>query len=113
MSTDDTEQSPFTRPAFVSAAIVVGLVLVLGAVLAVHAMTTGKATASPPTTSASPPAATSTPSPSTGTSEASVCGLPGTVTTGTLSSAPAAAWAYEGTTAYPTSDTYGPGKTDA
>jgi len=113
MSTDDTEQSPFTRPAFVWAAIVVGLVLVLGAVLAVHAMTTGKTTASPPTASGRPTAATSTPSPSTSSSEASVCGLSGTVMAGTLSKAPAATWAYEGTTAYPTSDTYGPGKTDA
>ncbi len=113
MSTDDTEQSPFTRPAFVWAAIVVGLVLVLGAVLAVHAMTAGKTTASPPAASGRPTAAPSTPSPSTGAAEASVCGLSGTVTTGTLSKAPAATWAYEGTTAYPTSDTYGPGKTDA
>ena len=113
MSTDDTEQSPFTRPAFVWAAIVVGLVLVLGAILAVHAMTTGKTTASPPAASGRPTAATSTPSPSTGASQASVCGLSGTVMAGTLSKAPAATWAYEGTTAYPTSDTYGPGKTDA
>jgi hypothetical protein len=113
MSSDDNEQNPFTRPAFVSAAIVVGLVVVLGAVLGIKALTAGnKDTAAAPTPSASPTATATQPSPNTGATEASVCGLSGAVMAGTLSTAPAAVWAYEGTTAYPTSKAYGPGATD-
>jgi hypothetical protein len=114
MSTDDTEQNPFTRPAFVSAAVIVGLVLVLGAVLGVRAMTKGnQGAAASPASSSAPTASTASPTSTATTADRSVCGLPGAVMTGTLSTAPSAKWSYQGTTAYPTSDTFGPGKTDA
>ncbi len=117
MSTDDTEQSPFTRPAFVWAAIVVGLVLVLGAILGIKALTSGndKNTTAAPTTTAKSTTAATTPSPSApvGDESRSTCGLPGIVLTGTVSVAPSATWAYEGTIAYPASSKYGPGATDS
>jgi hypothetical protein len=111
MSTDDTEQNPFTRPAFVSAAVIVGLVLVLGAVLGIRAMTKGNQGAAASPASSSAPTASSASPTSTATADASVCGLPGAVMTGALSTAPPAVWAYQGTTAYPTSKSYGPAAT--
>jgi hypothetical protein len=41
-----------------------------------------------------------------------VCGLDGVKLSGSLNAAPEATWAYEGTTGYPTSPTYGPGAND-
>ncbi|MFF2832352.1 hypothetical protein ACFVSK_11375 [Cellulosimicrobium cellulans] len=113
MATDDNEQNPFTRPGFIAAAVVVALVVVLGIVIAiVNATRSGDPDPAPepsapsPTTSAAP---TSEPSDVAG--GASVCGLEGEELSGTLSTAPAADWAYQGTTAYPTSSEFGPGET--
>ncbi|MDF2826778.1 MAG: putative rane protein [Mycobacterium sp.] len=115
MATDDNEQNPFTRPGFIAAAVVVALVVVLGIVIAiVNATRSGNPDPAPepsapsPTTSAAP---TSEPSHVAG--GASVCGLEGEELSGTLSTAPAADWAYQGTTAYPTSPEFGPGETSA
>jgi hypothetical protein len=115
MSTTDPDQSPFTRPRFVLAALVVGLVVVLAVVVGiVRATGHDNKDASPgPSASAAAPTAAGTPSSSAHGSDASACGLPGVVLTGTISAAPAAEWAYQGTTAYPTSPKYGPGATDS
>lgn len=120
MTTDETTPtppSPFSRPSFVLAGIVVGLVLILGAVLLIKGAVDGDdppATPSPnpsqPVTSSTSPAASPS---STGlpAGEASLCGLPTVMMSGQLTSAPAADWAYDGTTAYPTSKVAGPGAT--
>lgn len=112
MATDDNEQNPFTRPGFIAAAVVVVLVVVLGLVIAIVNATRSddpEPTPEPsPTTSTAP---TSDPSDVAG--GASVCGLEGEELAGTLSTAPAADWAYQGTTAYPTSPEFGPGETSA
>ncbi|MFJ2521304.1 hypothetical protein ACIOWF_20240 [Cellulosimicrobium cellulans] len=116
MATDDNEQNPFTRPGFIAAAVVVALVVVLGIVIAIVSATRSddpdpapEPSTSSPTTSAAP---TSEPSDVAG--GASVCGLvEGQELTGTLSTAPNAEWAYQGTTAYPTSSEFGPGETTA
>lgn len=114
MATDDNEQNPFTRPGFIAAAVVVAIVVVLGIVIAIVNATRSddpdptKPSPTSPTTSAAP---TSEPSDVAG--GASVCGLEGEELAGTLSTAPAADWAYQGTTAYPTSPEFGPGETSA
>lgn len=111
MAEDQDEQNPWTRGGFIAAAVVVAVVAVLGIVLAITA--TGPeddlATPGPSSTTSE---AVPTPEPSTPPSEddGSVCGLAGEELTGTLSTAPAAEWQYQGTTAYPTSSTYGPGE---
>jgi len=104
--------SPFTRPGFIISAIVVALIVVFGIILVV--VNVGKGDAAPTPTSTSTrggvsPSASPTPS---ATGDASVCGLDGVQLTGTVSAAPSATWKYEGTTGYPTSPTFGPGKTD-
>lgn len=112
------EQSPWTRGGFIAAAVVVAVVAVLGIVLAVTtarnsgaddaapapapSVSTGDVTVAPPE-----------PSPSAVAEDGSICGLDGEVLDGTLATAPAAEWQYQGTTAYPTSTTYGPGETSA
>ena len=113
MTTDDDEQqSPFTRPGFIAAAVVIALVVVLGIVLVVVNANDDdpgpSPTSSPAATSAAP-----TPEITEAAGGASVCGLDGEVLSGTLTSAPDATWAYQGVTAFPTSDTYGPGETGA
>jgi hypothetical protein len=115
MATDDNEHNPFTRPGFIAAAVLVALVVVLGIVIAIVSATrsddpdTAPEPSSPsPTTSAAP-----TTEPSNVAGGASVCGLEGEELTGTLSTAPDAEWAYQGTTAYPTSPEFGPGETTA
>jgi hypothetical protein len=124
------EQNPFTRPAWLAAAAVVAIVVILAIVVIIlnvrgrsapgasYATTPG--TVASASSLASSPAAPSTPSaaePSAGASsaatdpDASICGL-----RTDLSSAPSrpkADWKYEGTTAYPSSPTYGPAKTSA
>ncbi|MFS0700056.1 hypothetical protein AB6N24_08815 [Cellulomonas sp. 179-A 4D5 NHS] len=115
MSTNDTEPSPWTRPSFITAAIVVAIVVMLGAALAIRALTNDDANAAPPEPTASA-SASAEPSPTSddeaaGT-DASICGLEGVETTGTVTMAPAGEWAFQGTTAYPTSPEFGPGQAD-
>lgn len=106
------EPSPWTRPGFVAAAVLVAVIAVVGIVLAI---TNGGDDTTPPaaapvqTTSG---AATTTPSGSTDGDTDSVCGLKGTKTSGRLSKAPDAEWDYQGTAAYPVSKEHGPGRTD-
>lgn len=114
MATDDNEQSPFTRPGFIAAAVLVALVVVLGIVIAiVNATRSDDPDPTPEPSSPSPTTSTApTSEPSNVAGGASVCGLEGEDLTGTLSTAPGAEWAYQGTTAYPTSAEFGPGDTD-
>lgn len=112
MADEENEQNPWTRPGFVAAAVVVAIVVVLGIVLAVVAATRDDGpdpTASPAPTQTS---AAPTAEPTAAAGGASVCGLDGVEMTGSLSTAPAAEWAFQGTTAYPTSEEFGPGETD-
>lgn len=111
MATEESEQSPFARPTFIVAAIVVGLIVVAGVVLSLIFALGGNSSAKPAPTP--PPNASPTPSPTT-EGDASVCGLGGDVVgSARLTKAPTVdEWAYRGTTAYPTSTTAGPGKKD-
>ncbi len=119
MANEESEQrSPYSRPGFLAAALVVAVVAVLGIVLAVSgALRSDPGAASTSSTSppASPQSSAPAPSPTPSTSEdgASVCGLPGEVLAGKLTSAPPAEWVFQGTTGYPTSTTAGPGETNA
>lgn len=109
MSSDETERpSPFTRPGFIAAAVLIAVVVVLGIILLIVNLSGGQADPGPSATGQ----ATSEPTATLDTEAASVCGLGGVELTGTVSVAPDASWAYDGTTAYPTSPAYGPGATD-
>ncbi len=100
--------SPFTRPGFIAAAIVVALIVVCGIILV--AVNVGKGSPQAAPTASTSPTIISSPDPVSG--DESVCGLGGTELSGSVTAAPTATWKFEGTTAYPTSSTYGPGKTD-
>lgn len=108
---DDTQQNPFARPGFIVGAVVVAALIVAAVFLTVLNLNRGNE-ATPPS---SQPQATSdaAPSPiSTGDAGgASVCGLSGEKMSGTVTTAPSAVWAYQGTVAYPTSPTIGAGDT--
>ena len=109
MAEDESERSPFTRPAFLVAAVVVILIVVVGIVVVV--VNLNHHDPSPSTVPSSSASAAPTTKPSEVAGGASVCGLHGKVLTGTLSTAPDATWKYDGTIAYPTSSEYGPAKT--
>lgn len=102
---DQGDGSVFSRPGFVVAAVLVLVVVLLGVIVAVRVA--GSSDSSTP-----PPSQTSTSATTPADSSASVCGLPGSADTGPVSAAPAAAWQYEDTTAYPTSPEFGPGQSD-
>lgn len=106
------EQSPWTRPGFIVAAVVVVIIVVVGVVLGVRGMSGDDDAAPAPTSSRDPaPSPTATASVDGG-QDASVCGLDGEKLSGTLSTAPAAEWAYQGSAAYPTSPEFGPAAAD-
>ena len=114
MAEDNEQQSPFTRPGFVAATVVIALIVVLGLVIVIVNMNRDDPDPAPPTsTSTEPTSAAPTSEPPEAVGGASVCGLPGEVLEGTLTTAPAAEWEYQGTTAYPTSSEFGPGDTSA
>lgn len=110
MATEDDEQNPFTRPGFIAATVVVALVVVLGIVIAIMNATRGNDPDPTPTSDATTSAAPTT-NTTAAAGGASVCGLDGVQMSGTVSNAPAATWAYQGTTAYPTSTEFGPAAT--
>lgn len=112
---NETSESPFTRPGFIVSAVVVALVLILGAILGTVGVlnaTRDEPTAAPATTTSEE----GSEEPSEATEEtaagASICGLKGEVLEGTVGEAPAAEWEFQGTIGYPTSEEFGPGKTD-
>lgn len=109
-SEENERQSPFARPGFIAAAIVVALIVVCGIILAI--VNLSRANPEPAPTSTSEPSSTTAPSTPAASGDESVCGLGGVELSGTVTAAPKAVWEYEGTTAYPTSPTYGPGETD-
>lgn len=114
MSSDDTERSPWTRPPFITAAIVIAIVVLLGVALAIRPLTQGDDVASPvPSTTPSPSATRSEVRETFTEEDESVCGLKGAKLTGTVTAAPEVEWAYQGPTAYPTSSALGPGVTTA
>ena len=121
MSTEDQNvQSPFTRPGFVMAAVLIAIIVILGLVLAI-VNSTGDDDAPPGATSASPteettapdeePSETAVPPVLTNPADLSTCGLEGLELNGTLTAAPEVEWALLGTTAIPSSATAGPGVT--
>lgn len=112
----DDEQSPFSRPGFIAAAIVVALLAVLAIVLVVVNANRGDTPTDPPS---SPTAATTTPPRDDSTAApdaagASVCGLEGhEAGSAQLTTAPAVdEWPFQGTAAYPLSEQAGPGASD-
>ena len=107
MATSD-ERSPFSRPGFIVAAVVIAVIAVAGAVLGV--IIASRPEPSPIAAPSESP--TSTQSTQVRGGGSSVCGLDGEVLKGTVSIAPEAQWQYQGTTAYPTSSEFGPGATD-
>lgn len=116
MASDETEQGGlWSRPGFVASGVAVVLLAVLGVVLAIRTATGDEPPGPSPTASAvntTPSSTSTTPSPrASSVAAGSVCGLRGVLLRGSLTRGPAARWAYQGTTAYPTSRYYGPGRT--
>ncbi len=113
MSSDQTEnRSPFTRPGFIAAAVVVALILGMAIMLIVTNATGKNAEASTsPESSASTESGESSEPASNG--EGSVCGLKGEVLEkARLPQRPKVdEWDYVDTVAYPASKEYGPGAT--
>lgn len=113
MTTDETnQQSPFTRPGFLIAAAFVVILIVVGIVLGVTAMNRDDSpqAVEPSTTDAVEGPATSAP-PSDEETDTEGCQVPGETDTGSLTTAPEAVWEYQGTMAYPSSETFGPTET--
>lgn len=103
MSTETPQHSPFTRPGFIAAALVIALIVVAGVVVGI--------TRNKPEPKAPPATTAATTGESTTASEPSICGLDGEVLTGTLSVAPETTWQYQDVNAYPSSPEYGPADT--
>lgn len=107
MADEENEQSPFSRPSFIIAAVVVAALVVAGVVVGVNIATRDNgddAQPAPSTTTSAAPSA----EPTADAGGASVCGLDGEKLSGTVTTTPAAEWQYQGTTAYPSSSTFGP-----
>lgn len=112
MSLDDetTPQSPFRRPGWIAAAVVVGLLIIAAVVVWIVSSVSSSGDPDPvPQPSGS---STSAPAPSKGAEGgSSICGLDLVKMSGTLDKAPAATWEYAGTTPFPVSDKFGPAET--
>lgn len=114
---EENTSSPFTRPGFIVAAIVVAIVLTLGITLTVvGAFNRNEDEAVPAPES---PVAVETEAPNSSqapeteaTPNGSVCSLPGVELSGTVSGTPEAEWVYQNAIAYPTSATYGPASSE-
>ena len=112
MAADENEKrSPFTRPGFIAAAGVVAVIVVCAIILAIINLSRGDSEPAPAPSTSAPSPTPSTSSPAASGDE-SMCGLSGVELTGTVSAGPPATWEFEGTMGYPTSPTFGPGKTD-
>lgn len=104
--------SPFLRPSFMAAAVLVLVIAILGVVIAIRVA--GAGDEGRPAAAASPSGA-ATPSQATGPGS-SICGLPAPPPSEDIPEAPAAVgppavWRFEDTIAYPVSQEFGPGKT--
>lgn len=111
MADEENEQSPYTRPGFIVAAVVVVGLVVAGIIVGVNIVTRDDAEPAP--TSTSTPSAAPSSEPTADAGGESVCGLAGETLEGTVTAAPEAEWPYQGTTAYPVSSTFGPADSDA
>lgn len=114
MASDDEDQhSPFLKPGFLVAAVIVALVVVAGVVLGIVNATQDE----PESNAATPPpsisSAVPTPTQAAAKGEESVCDLPGEVLSGTVSVSPDASWEYQDTIAFPVSAEFGPGETSS
>lgn len=103
MSDSAQQPSPFTRPGFIAAAIVLVLIVVGGGI----AIFAGLNSAPDPD-----PTSTSTSGPGPSAEDESVCGLDGFETESTLTDAPDNEWELVGTVAAPTDPEVGPGVVD-
>lgn len=110
MTTDETnQQSPFTRPGFLVAAAFVVILIVVGIVLGVTAMNRDEdPQAVEPSTTAPVEGPTPSATPSDEETGTKGCQVSGGTDTGSLTTAPEAVWEYQGTMAYPSSETFGP-----
>ena len=112
-SDDENQQSPFAKPGFLISAVIVVLVVVAGVFLGIMNATRDE----PESDAATPAPSSATPTPTTEPVDIpagdSICNLAGESLSGTVATAPDAVWAYEETTAYPTSPEFGPGETNA
>lgn len=101
-------RSPFRRRGFITAAIVVGVIVLAAIVVLVTSITRGGG--EPVATPTSEPSST----PTTDAADESVCGLPGFETENSLTSAPETDWELVGTVAAPDDpEGAGPGVTDS
>lgn len=112
MASEDSEKSPFTRPGFIAAAIVVALIVVCAIILVIVNLSRGNPEPAPTPTS-EPSSSSASPSTPAASGDESVCGLGGIELTGTVTAAPDATWQYQDVLAYPSSSAAGPGATDA
>lgn len=108
---DETEQqNPYMRRGFITAAVIVAVLIIVGGVVIFN----GLAKSDDPSTDSTPTPQVSigaTPSASSAVAGgASVCGLDAVKMTGTLDRAPETTWDYAGTTAFPVSKEFGPGR---
>lgn len=103
MSDSAQQPSPFTRPGFIAAAIVLVLIVVGGGI----AIFAGLNSAPDPD-----PTSTNTSGPGPSAEDESVCGLEGFETESTLTEAPDNEWELVGTVAAPTDPEVGPGVVD-
>lgn len=107
MANEDSERSVWSRPGFIVAAVAVGVLAIVGVVLAIVTAVSSSDDDGPTAAPTAAPTATAD------ASDSSVCGIGSVELSGTLTTAPEVEWAYQGTTAYPTSLTAGPGVTSS
>lgn len=107
-SDDSTGPNPYTRPGFLAAAALVIILAVVGVVLGILSLTSDDPANATPSTSSAPEQSSAPSDSASPTRSSSVCGLAGESLSGTVSVAPDSEWDFQGTTAFPTSPSYGP-----
>lgn len=119
MTDSPNTSSPFRKPGFIVAAVVIGLLAILGIALGIRALVVP---ADPDAGQSTPTTAPTTSEPSTpeptaepADDEPSVCGLDAVAMEGGVTSVPETTWEYAGagSVALPTSANFGPGVTDS
>ena len=104
-------RSPFRRPGFIAAAIVIGLIVLAGVIVLATSLFGGGSNTARPTPS---PSRSASASPSADTADASICGLEAFENENTLTAAPDTEWELVGTVAAPTDPlAAGPGDNDS
>lgn len=110
---DETEQrNPFKNRGFIVATAVVAVLVIVGAVVIINALTKPKEPAISSTQTPQPSASAAPTAPTAETGGVSVCGLNTVKMSGTLNAAPEAQWAYLDTITFPVSKVSGPGNSD-